>query len=120
MPVPSTLGLTIQLASSTGEICKITITLMRPAGVVDVEVEPADKEVVAEGVTSVESEEATRVQEGTQKSMLVGTQWRNGANYPPRSNRKSDRNKRNKLARQVRKCGVNWHQQYSCSLFIFK
>ena len=68
------------------------------------EVEPADKEVVAEGVTSVESEEATRVQEGTQKSMLVGTQWRNGANYPPRSNRKSNifGNKRNKLARQVR------------------
>jgi len=35
------------------------MTLMRPAGVVDVEVEPADKEVVAEGVTSVEPEEET-------------------------------------------------------------
>jgi len=104
MPVPSTLGLTIQLTSSTGEICKITVTLMWQAGVVDVEVELADKEVVAEGVTSMEPEEATRVQEGTQKSMLVGTRWRNGANYPPRSNRKSDvfENKRNKLARQVR------------------
>ena len=80
MPVPSTLGLTIQLSSSKGEICKITVTLMWLAGVVDMEVQPpADEE-----------EEATRVRKGTQKSMLVSTQWRNGANYPRRSNRKSD------------------------------
>ena len=76
---------------------------MQLAGVVDMEVELVDEEVVAEGVTSMEPEEATRVQEVTQKSMLVGTQWRNGANYPPRSNRKFDffGNKRNKLARKV-------------------